>query len=97
MDYFNTTKYMVNKSRALRNKFGVFPDIPHCPKGRSLTAELQKEIKNFYLDDEISRVLVGKANCITIRSPNGEKTLEPKRLLLGNLKKLYSFYKEKMD
>lgn len=37
----------------------------------------------------------GKANCISIRSADGNRILERKRLVLSNLKEIYTTYKER--
>lgn len=95
IDYFECSKYLVNKSRALRKQYGILPVIPHCSKGRVLTASVMEEVKNFYQDDDISRIMPGKSNCISLRNVDGNKYYEPKRLILGNLKEIYAIYKER--
>lgn len=94
IEYFNSTAYLVAKSRRFRKEHGILPEIPHCSKGKSITNLISEEVINFYLNDDISRIMPGQSNVISVRQPNGEKCLKPKRLILGNLREIYNIYKE---
>lgn len=55
------------------------------------TAQLVKE---FYNEDDISRMMPGKKDCVTIRD-KCMKTQVQKRLVLANLNEIYQAFKEK--
>ena len=94
MQFFNTTKYMVNKSRYLRKEYGILPEIPKVSKGKILTGDIIAEVENFYQCDDVSRICPGKSDFLSVRDKDGNKIHMQKRLLLGNLKELYELYKE---
>ena len=90
---FNTTKWMVNKSRELKSLHGILPEIPHMSKGKVITDDIKKKVEAFYDQDDVSRICPGKKDCVIIRNIQGEKIYEQKRLLYANLKELYQIYK----
>lgn len=47
------------------------------------------------MDDDISRIMLGRANVISVTTSSGEKSLQSKRLILGNLREIYTIYKQK--
>ena len=90
---FNTTKYMVKKSRELKNMYGILPEIPVMSRSNVITSDMIKKVEDFYESDEGSRICPGKKDCVIIRNNDGEKIYKQKRLLLGNLKELFEAYK----
>lgn len=94
---FNTTTYMVNKSRKLRKDFGILPEIPKVSKGRVITEDMRREVENFYNSDDVSRVCPGKSDFLSIKDKNGQKQHVQKRLILGNLKEIYEQYKNEFQ
>ena len=95
VEIFQTTGYMVKKSRKLKKEFGIIPEIPTTPKGKFLSNETKEYVKNFFQKDDISRVFPEKKDCLSVRNINtGEKELVQKRLVLMNLKECYVAYKE---
>ena len=52
---------------------------------------MKEEIVSFYEDDEISRIMPGKKDYVSI----GRNIHKQKRLLLANLKELHSIFKLK--
>ena len=93
-DFFSTTNYMVKKSRKLREMNGVMSVPQKMTKGRKLIEELKADVAAFYESDEVSRLCPGRKDSVSVRLPSGEKGRKQKRLVLANLKKLYSAFKE---
>jgi hypothetical protein len=98
MKLFNATDYMVKKSKQLKLKYGILPEIPAISKGKVLTKEVKEIVRQFFERDDVSRICPGKKDCISIRNiENGQKELVQKRLILMNLKEAYTFYKNNPD
>ncbi|KAL5493652.1 hypothetical protein EMCRGX_G014861 [Ephydatia muelleri] len=93
-DFFSTTNYMVKKSRKLREMNGVMSVPQKMTKGRKLIEELKADVAAFYESDEVSRLCPGRKDSVSVRLPSGEKGRKQKRLVLANLKELYSAFKE---
>lgn len=94
MKLFNTSRYMVDKSRRLRKEYGILPEIKKISKGKVITREIIAKVEEFYQSDDVSRICPGKSDFLSIRDIAGNKIHMQKRLLLGNLKELYKLYKE---
>jgi len=60
---------------------------------RILTAETVDTVLAFYQNDAFSRVMPGKADCITVRNSNGEKMKTQKRHLTMTLSEAYCCFK----
>lgn len=85
---FNVSRRMTRQARKLRkNGFGTRPE----PKkgGRRLSNETINLVKNFYLSDDVSRMMPGVKDCISVVE-NGVRQMKQKRLLLNNLDNLYN-------
>jgi hypothetical protein len=65
---------------------------PNPKPGKTLNEVTVEVEKGFYNNDEVSRVMPGKKDCVSIKVSGGE-IHEQKRLLLCNLKELYSNFK----
>ena len=63
--------------------------------GRSLTSEVVNAVRSFYESDEISQVLPGMKDCISIRTDNGAKVKLSMRLILCNLTEAWRSFKDK--
>ena len=48
MSVFQTHQYLVRKSRDLKNKFGILPEIPQTSKGKVLTSSEKEIVKSFF-------------------------------------------------
>lgn len=83
---------MVKQSRDLLESSGILasPTIKH---GKSLSDETVKMIKNFYESDEVSRLMPGKKDFVSVKGIEGRVHIQ-KRLVLSNLKELYKCFKE---
>ena len=89
-EYFQVSQYLIQKSRDFAKENGVL-FLPSQKKGKSVSHEMKEEIVSFYEDDEISRIMPGKKDCVSI----GRNMHKQKRLLLANLKELHSIFKLK--
>ena len=73
-------------------KIGLsLPDPKHGPSLPPLTVQL---IHEFYQSDDVSRVMPGRKDFVSVRE-KGKRIHVQKRLVLSNLKELYCDFKEK--
>lgn len=63
-------------------------------KGRSLPEVTVNKVKNFYSSDEISRVMPGIKDCVTIRENETRRQIQ-KKLLLHSSRDIYNLFKDK--
>ena len=88
MDTFPVNKHIVQEARKLVKEKGVLA-IPDSKKGKVLPEETIKAVSQIYHDDEYSREMPGKKDCISI----SRHVYRQKRLLLCNLQELHSEFK----
>lgn len=91
--FFETSIYMVNKSRSIKREYGIIPEVPSMSKGKVISNKEKLLVKEFYESDEVSRMCPGQKDCLTVRNSEGVSCKVQKRLILGNLKELYELYK----
>ena len=89
---FSTTLHMARQARRLVEEKGIMTS-PNPRQGRTLPAEVAEKVVQFYCNDEISRMMPGEKDFVTIRE-GGEKKQVQKRLILCSLKKAYSLFKK---
>ena len=90
IQFFDVTKYQVLESCKLLDSRGILA-LPDAKRGSGISDEVIKDVLLFYQDDEFSRLMPGKKDCVSI----GRNIHEQKRLLLCNLNELYSAFKKK--
>ena len=90
---FGVTKYMVEHARRLKSDKGILA-LPEHKKGNVLDEAIVQIVQDFYQNDDISRLMPGKRDCVSVKI-EGEKRHIQKRLLLTNLKELYVEFKQK--
>ena len=78
----------IKKARKMKKEKGILP-ILEKKRGRALSEETKELVTNFYQDEELTQVMPGKKDCISV-SRNVHKQ---KHLVLCNLKKLFSMFK----
>ena len=88
--YFEVSQYMIRKARDFVKENGILT-LPSQKKGKSLQTDVEETIRIHYEDDEISRLMPGQKDFVSI-SRNQHRQ---KRLLLTNLKELYVSFKLK--
>ena len=86
---FSITKYMARTARTLAKEKGIL-SLPQPKKGENLSEKTKSLVQDFYCNDEQSRVMPGKKDCVSIK----KNTQVQKRLILCNLKELYANFKE---
>ena len=89
-EFFSVSNFMVQTAFRLRREKGILA-IQDVKKGNELHESVKNLVREFYCDDENSRLLPGKKDFVSI----GKKHHIQKRLILSNLKELHSSFKEK--
>ena len=72
----------------------VVMSSPNSKAGKPLCEETVKLVKAFYHHDDISRVMPGIKDFLSVRNDEGEKEHNQKRLVLCNLKEAYHQFKQ---
>ena len=92
---FKCSEYMARNAKKARQEYGVLSTIPQTKTENSTDENIEKEIIEFYQTDEVSRVMPGKKDCLVVKTKEGGKKTEQKRLVLFNLKDAFQQFKEK--
>lgn len=87
---------MVRQAKKLLKEKGIL-ESPNPKPGKALSKVILDTVKSFYENDEISRIMPGIKDCVTVVDSNGIKTKMSKRLILCNLKEVYSLFKDKFS
>jgi hypothetical protein len=87
----SASNYMIRRAKQLVMDHGIISS-PNPKSGKTLNEVAVEVVKSFYDSDEVSRVMPGKKDYLSIKV-SGVKVNEQKRLLLCNLKELYSHFK----
>ena len=91
---FGCTLYMARTAKQLRKTKGILSVPDAKTPSNILNTEIENIIQQFYIDDEISSVMPGKNDYISLRV-NGVKQKVQKRLMLMTLKEAYQMLKKK--
>ena len=79
---------MIRTARDLKKRGGILA-LPEPKRGKSLPQETLDMVRQFYEDDEYSRQMPGKKDCVSVGG-----TQYQKRLVLCKLSELYAAFKE---
>lgn len=90
---FGVSNYMARTVKRLVSEKGIL-STPNPKPGKTLNENTAQLIKDFYNSDDVSRMMPGKKDFVTIRS-QGSKVQVQKRLILANISEIYQFFKEK--
>ena len=90
---FGVSNYMARKSKKLVEEKG-FLSLPGPKPGPSLLPETVDIVRSFYESDDISRVMPGKKDFVSVKK-EGKHLHVQKRLVLSNLREVYREFKEK--
>ena len=90
---FGASNYMVHKAKELVREKGIL-STPNPKPGNTLTAETIDLVIKFYEYDEVSRMMPGCKDFVSVRKAEGRVHVQ-KRLVLSNLKETYQLFKEK--
>ncbi|CAH0547009.1 unnamed protein product [Brassicogethes aeneus] len=86
---------MVNKARKLKKDYGILAE-PEKLKGKSISNKVSEKVRQFYEDDEFSRMCPGKKEFVSVRdSKTGKRIHMQKLLLFVNLKELNLTFQER--
>ena len=90
---FGVSEYLAQQSKKLVEEGGIlsFPD-PSC--GLSLPPETVIDICTFYESDDISHVMPGKKDFVSVKKERKREYFQ-KRLVLSNLRGVYHKFKER--
>lgn len=86
--FFNVTEHMVRTAKRLASEKGVL-SLPDPRKGQELPVETLQLVHIFYHDEEFTREMPGKKDCVSI---SRNKHMQ-KRLILCNLHELFTAFK----
>lgn len=89
---FRVSNYMARKVKELVKNQGILSN-PNPKHGCGLPLMTVNLVKDFYELDDISRIMPGKKDFVSVRQGDKRVHLQ-KRLLLSNLKELYQQFKE---
>ena len=89
-EFFSASEYAIWAAKKLAQQHGIL-SLPAPKHGKDLLHDLLDQVNQFYHDDEFSRVMPGKKDCVSIGRHNYVQTC----LILCNLKELYTSFQEK--
>jgi hypothetical protein len=90
---FNVSQYLVKKARKLYKSDGILAD-PVQAQGKRLPTDTINAVKQFYEDDEFSRMCPGKKDFVSVKESTG-RIHKQKRLLLTNIKEMHAEFKQR--
>lgn len=83
----------MRKARKLQQEHGILP-TPSSARGKPLSCEVVQAIKQFYCEDDVSRIMPGAKDFVSVKEGD-VKVHKQHRLLLLNLNELYALFKER--
>ena len=89
---FGTSNFMARKAKELVDRKGILT-TPDPKPGHCLAETTVDLVCNFYESDNISRIMPGKKDYISVRKEDGRVQIQ-KRLILCNLSELYRMFKD---
>ena len=92
---FKASNYMVRKAKSLVKSSGIL-STPNPHQGHGLKDDTKVLVQKFYESDEISRMIPGKKDCMSIKVGD-QRSLIQKRLILGNLREVYQQFKDQFS
>lgn len=90
---FNTTYKLASHAKKTQNMFGFGSHPTQKISGRKISENDISVVQNFYRSDDISRLMPGQNDCVSVRQTDGKKSKIQKRLVLCNLKEAYVEFK----
>lgn len=91
-EHFQASTQMITVAKLLAAEKGILA-MPEPKLGKRLETSIVEKVIEFYNSDDVSRIMAGKKNYVTVKE-NGNKIHKQKRLMLSNLRESYRFYKE---
>ena len=90
---FGVSTYMARRSKELVKEKGIL-SLPSPKHGPSLPPETLDIVHAFYESDDISRVMPGKKDFVSVKQGSNRVHVQ-KRLVLSNLREVYREFKDK--
>ena len=92
-DEFGASNNMVRRAKDVVKQKRIL-STPNPKPGQVLATETTDLVQSFYEYDEVSRMLPGKKDFVSVKQ-EGKQVHVQKRLILSNLKEVYQLFKEK--
>ena len=89
---FGASNYMVCTAKQLVKQSGILT-TPNLKQGHGLADDLVTLVEEFYELDEVSRMMPGKKDYVSVRQGDS-RIHQQKRLVLSNLKEVYQLFKQ---
>ena len=89
---FGASNYMVRKAKELVKQKGILSTL-NPRHGHALAVETTDLVQRFYESDEVSRIMPGKKDYVSVRQAEKRVHIQ-KRLILGNLREIYQLFKK---
>ena len=93
VEVFKVSQNAAKQARKLRLEKGIL-STPDRKERVGISQETKECVVCFYQSDDISRLMPGKKDCVTIKLPDRTKEKRQKRLILSNIKEIYSQFKK---
>ena len=84
-----TSERQAIKVKPLVSEHGILI-LPNPKKGRALPLEIETLVRTFYERDDISRMMPGMKDFVSVKNDDGTRSHVQKRLLLCSINKLYA-------
>ena len=91
---FGVSRYLARKAKLLAAEKGVLSS-PNPQHVNILSQQTSEMIRNFYLSDDISRVMPGQKDVVSVLGADEKRLHVQKQLLLCNLKEAYAEWKNR--
>ena len=92
---FGVSRYLIRRAKQLVAEKGIMSSPNPKIGSQTLPTHTEEEIKRFYLSDDVSRVMPGKKDFVSVVQVQGKRVHQQKRLLLCNLREAYREFKER--
>lgn len=90
---FGATDSQAKQAIKLASEKGILSS-PDKIRGKTLSSDVESAVLNFYERDDISRLMPGIQDYVSVKQMNGVRNHVQKRLILCNLNELYTQFKE---
>ena len=94
VEKFGATDYMVRRAKELAREKGILATPNPKTSGRTLSDQTVELVKEWYRSDEISRVMPGMKDFVSVKIGDTRMHIQ-KRLILCNLREVYASFKTK--
>lgn len=90
---FGVTQYTVRKARNLPKQHGILPALSSA-RGKPLSHEIVQLVKQFYCEDDVSRIMPGAKDYVSVKEGD-TRVHKQRRFLLLNLNELHVLFKDR--